>query len=129
MIEGNSIVYYLGKWLAFGQPLPNWATGQDVFMNQVLYAAWIGLLVTALNLLPVGQLDGGHTVYALFGKKARYANLATLGLMGLFALAGLPFVQELIPVIRSRGLHRLVHLALSDHGNDRRGTPAPIRTN
>ena len=97
MIEGNSILYYLGKWLAFGQPLPNWATGQDVFMNQVLYAAWIGLLVTALNLLPVGQLDGGHTVYALFGKKARVANLATLAVMGLFAVAGLPFVQELIP--------------------------------
>jgi membrane-associated protease RseP (regulator of RpoE activity) len=103
MIEGNSIVYYLGKWLAFGQPLPNWATGQDVFMNQVLYAAWIGLLVTALNLLPVGQLDGGHTVYALFGKNARYANLATLGIMGLFALAGLPFVQELIPAAAAVG--------------------------
>jgi len=103
MLEGNSIVYYLGKWLAFGQPLPNWATGQDVFMNQVLYAAWIGLLVTALNLLPVGQLDGGHTVYALFGKKARYANLGTLAVMGLFALAGLPFVQELIPAAAAVG--------------------------
>ncbi len=103
MIEGNSILYYLGKWLAFGQPLPNWATGQDVFMNQVLYAAWIGLLVTALNLLPVGQLDGGHTVYALFGKKARYANLTTLAFMAVFAVAGLPFVQELIPAAQAVG--------------------------
>lgn len=103
MIEGNSIIYYVGKWLAFGQPLPNWTTGQDVFMNQVLYAAWIGLLVTALNLLPVGQLDGGHTVYALFGKKARYANLATMAFMGVCAVAGLPFVQDLFPAAQAFG--------------------------
>lgn len=103
MIEGNSIIYYVGKWLAFGQPLPNWTTGMDVFMNQVLYAAWIGLLVTALNLLPVGQLDGGHTVYALFGKKARYANLATMAFMGVCAVAGLPFVQDLFPAAQAFG--------------------------
>lgn len=97
MLEGNSIFYFFAKWLVFGEALPNPVTGRDVFMNQITFAAWIGLLVTALNLLPVGQLDGGHTVFAMFGRKARYINLATVALLALFALAGLPNVQAIFP--------------------------------
>ena len=103
MLEGNSVFYYLAKVAVFGQALPNPATGQDVFMNQVTFAAWIGLLVTALNLLPVGQLDGGHTVYALFGDKARYANMATAALMLVLAIAGLPPLQQVFPALLSVG--------------------------
>ncbi|HQY91025.1 site-2 protease family protein [Caldilinea sp.] len=103
MVEGNSIFYLAAKFLVFGEILPNAATGRDVMMNQITFAAWIGLLVTALNLLPVGQLDGGHTVFAMFGRKARYANLATVGLLTIFALAGLPFVQQFLPIIGSIG--------------------------
>ena len=105
MIEGNSILYWLAKWLAYGKALPNPLTGEDVMMNQVLYAAWIGLLVTALNLLPVGQLDGGHTVFALFGKKARVFNLATVAIMLLFALASLEPVQRFLPMAGSVGFN------------------------
>lgn len=103
MLEGNSLLYLAAKWLLFGALLPDPATGRDVFMNQVTFAAWIGLLVTALNLLPVGQLDGGHTVFALFGRKARYINLAAVGLLALLATAGVPFVQELLPALASVG--------------------------
>jgi membrane-associated protease RseP (regulator of RpoE activity) len=78
-------------------------TGEDVMMNQVTFAAWIGLLVTALNLLPVGQLDGGHTVFAMFGKKARYANYAVVALMTFFAVASLGPVQRLIPGLDAVG--------------------------
>jgi membrane-associated protease RseP (regulator of RpoE activity) len=103
LLEGNSILYLAAKWLVFGEILPNPATGRDVFMNSVTFAAWIGLLVTALNLLPVGQLDGGHTVFALFGRKARYANFATVALLTIFAVAGLPFVQQFLPGLSSIG--------------------------
>ncbi len=102
-VEGNSIFYYTAKLITFGKALPNAVTGEDVLMNQITTAAWIGLLVTALNLLPVGQLDGGHTVFALFGEKARYFNLVTVGAMAVFAVAGLEFVQAYLPFLSAVG--------------------------
>jgi len=67
-MEGNSIFYYFIKWAIFGQPLP--AGGVDVILHPIAFAAWAGLLVTGLNLLPVGQYDGGHVAYAMWGSKA-----------------------------------------------------------
>ena len=105
MLEGNSILYYTAKFLVFGKVLPNPLTGEDVLMNQVTFAAWIGLLVTALNLLPVGQLDGGHTVFALFGEKARYINMAAISVLALFAVASLAPVQTILPVAERVGFN------------------------
>ena len=97
--EGNSLLYFAAKLAVFGKVLPNPITGEDVLMNQVTFAAWIGLLVTALNLLPVGQLDGGHAVYALFGRASRYINMTTLAIMALLAVAGLEPLQALFPAL------------------------------
>jgi len=81
-VEGNSILYWLAKLVVKGQILP--AESQDVFLNQMAWAGWVGLLVTGLNLIPVGQLDGGHIAYTLFGKRARRLFLPVI--VGLIAL-------------------------------------------
>ncbi len=50
----------------------------DIYLHPIARAAWIGLFATALNLLPIGQLDGGHLVYALFGERHRTVSLTAL---------------------------------------------------
>ena len=77
--EGNSLFYLLAKFIVFGQRLPG--NGVDVNLSSVAWGAWIGLLITMLNLLPIGQLDGGHVAYALLGRKADYLAYAMIGRM------------------------------------------------
>lgn len=103
VVEGNSILYFTAKLMILGKVLPNPLTHEDVMMNQITFAAWIGLLVTAINLLPVGQLDGGHAVFAMFGRKARTVNWFVFGAMLVFAIAGLPWIQEYLPALRLIG--------------------------
>jgi membrane-associated protease RseP (regulator of RpoE activity) len=76
---GESALTIAARWLVHG-PL---APGHDVMLHPVAFAAWIGLLVTALNLVPLGQLDGGHVLYALLGRRRAHAasRLVSTGLL------------------------------------------------
>jgi len=67
MMEGNSIIYAVLKRLVTGLWLPNSQT--DVQLHPMAYAGWAGLLVTMINLVPIGQLDGGHIASAYFGNR------------------------------------------------------------
>lgn len=84
--------------LIFGEPLILKIVGSmifknippdfDVILHPVAFAGWVGIFVTALNLFPIGQLDGGHISYALLGPKSR--NLAKL-FLGIFIFMGIFF--------------------------------------
>jgi membrane-associated protease RseP (regulator of RpoE activity) len=58
----------------------------DIILHPIGYAGWVGLFVTALNLLPIGQLDGGHIAYALFGKKSRVIFFAAITAMAFITV-------------------------------------------
>jgi membrane-associated protease RseP (regulator of RpoE activity) len=122
-LEGNSVLYLAAKYLVTGELLPApvsygdvhpvlyWIryllvglpiplAARDVLLHPLAWAGWAGLLVTALNLIPAGQLDGGHVLYVLAGRKAVrlvpfiVVGLALLGLVwyGWWLWAGLIFL-------------------------------------
>jgi len=76
-VFGDSLLFTALRWLVLG-PVPH---GADVILHPLARAGWVGLFVTALNLLPLGQLDGGHIVYALDRRHYRFVVLATTGLL------------------------------------------------
>lgn len=83
---GDSILFYLiSNWIH--GPLPQ---GHDLLLHPIGFAGWAGLFVTALNLLPMGQLDGGHIIYALFQRKSIavyklvFFSLATFSVIGRY---------------------------------------------
>jgi len=81
LLGDNLFVLFLSH-LMFNVP-----HGYTISLHPTAFAGWVGLLVTAINLLPAGQLDGGHVVRAVLKEKHRYASFATI-----IALAALTFI-------------------------------------
>lgn len=77
----SPLLFKFFEW-SFGLP-------EMVELNPVMWAAWVGCLMTALNLLPVGQLDGGHVTYAVFGARGN----RRIALLCYFAVIGLAIVS------------------------------------
>jgi Zn-dependent protease len=87
LIEMNEPLLMIASLAMFGKG----GEGQEVIMTPILFAAWLGFLITFLNLLPAWQLDGGHMARALFGAKwhriGTYASIGVLFLLGYFIMA------------------------------------------
>lgn len=67
---------------------PQVADGQELLLSPVAFGAWGGMFVTMINLLPVGQLDGGHVAYSLFGpKQDKYALVFHRAMLAFFGVA------------------------------------------
>ena len=95
---GSSLIFQALSYLAVG-PVPE---GSDVFLHPVAFAGWIGMFVTAMNLLPIGQLDGGHMVYALIGPRHRIFSVlmvVSLVILGLLTWPGWFIWAALISII------------------------------
>lgn len=81
---GEPLLLQFMSWVVIG-PLPPEA---DVVLHPIGFAAWFGLFVTSLNLLPIGQLDGGHVAYALWGPRQRTMALAFLPILLILGFIG-----------------------------------------
>jgi membrane-associated protease RseP (regulator of RpoE activity) len=79
---GNSILFAIISRLVVGQ-VPE---GMDILLHPVAFAGWLGFFITALNLLPVGQLDGGHIVYGLMGRYQKWIGWIFFVLLFVFGI-------------------------------------------
>lgn len=78
---GESILFKTISYLVLGD-----TEDKTVILHPIAFAGWLGLFVTNLNLIPIGQLDGGHIAYALFGKNQRYISLVFLIVLLFFGI-------------------------------------------
>ena len=137
---GEPLLFKFASWLVWGHP----PDSLSLNMHPIAFAAWFGLLMTALNLFPIAQLDGGHISYAVFGRKATWItyggflvalSLTVVSYSWLFWTATIavmlftagprhpPVLDEDVPVNRARrwlALVALIIFALCF-------TPAPIQ--
>jgi membrane-associated protease RseP (regulator of RpoE activity) len=77
---GDPLLFQVMQWILFGSRGEN----ADLVLHSMGFAGWVGLFVTALNLLPISQLDGGHINYSIFGRRSRLiaaAAFVTLAVM------------------------------------------------
>lgn len=105
---GSSLIFEFLAYIIKG-PIPR---GYDLYLHTVGFAGWIGLFITSINLLPIGQLDGGHIVYALFGPRHRlisFSAVFALVILGVYRWPGWLVWGALVTIIG------LWHPPVADH--------------
>ena len=89
---GDSLLFTILEKILIGD-IPK---GHELILHPFAYAGWVGLFVTSLNLLPIGQLDGGHLIYAVCGPKSRLVYYAVIiGMAALTIFANLGWISLL----------------------------------
>lgn len=83
---GEPLLLKFMAWLIIGSLPPQ----ADVVLHPIAFAAWFGLFVTSLNLIPIGQLDGGHVAYALWGKRQWTMAFAVVPILIVLGFVGWP---------------------------------------
>jgi membrane-associated protease RseP (regulator of RpoE activity) len=137
---GEPLLFRFASWLFWGTA----PDGYSLNMHPVAFAAWFGLLATALNLFPIGQFDGGHVSYAVLGRRSTYLTIAMVGVavgltyfssslivwtaMSIIMLFALGFrhprvLDEDVPLSRTRMVLAVVALVIFAVSF----TPAPFR--
>src|SRR5215831_10519329 len=83
---GEPLLLQYVSWIVIGSLPPQ----ADVLLHPIAFAAWFGLFVTSLNLIPIGQLDGGHVAYALWGSRQRTMAFAIVPVLIVLGFVGWP---------------------------------------
>ncbi len=92
---GEPLLFKAFSWLHFGS-IP---AGSEVYIGPMAFAGWWGMLATALNLMPFGQLDGGHIVYSVLGRRAAYVSIATVATAMLLTLKSPSWISVTIMML------------------------------
>jgi len=88
MSLGEPLLFQLAAWLVWGDA----PSGHTINLHPMGFAAWLGLLITALNLFPIGQLDGGHIAYATLGSRSTALSLTTTAVVVVLAFFSMSWI-------------------------------------
>lgn len=83
---GSPLIFEFISRIIVGLP----QEGYDILLHPIAFAGWIGLFVTSLNLIPIGQLDGGHIAYAIIGERQRLISIIIIPILLALGLYGWP---------------------------------------
>lgn len=104
---GYNIIIYILEKLTYTFSTTSFVPPMnEIYHYPFLCVGWFGLLITSLNMMPVGQLDGGHISYAMFGEKHKYIAYTVFGLLLFFG--GIGILQILYPQINIGSTNWLV---------------------
>jgi membrane-associated protease RseP (regulator of RpoE activity) len=101
---GEPLLFQIAAWLTWGET----PEGYSLNLHPMAFAAWWGLLATALNLFPIGQLDGGHISYAVLGERSSHVTLLMIGValvLSYFAISWRVWTFVMVIMLAVFGRH------------------------